>query len=162
MFFTNLLNHLKFKPTENRAVMNEMEPSFFAFEIRKSLNQTINYFIRLKNSITTKLYSNSQNKKSTPNEQLSIINNDSNNFFTSVIPPTQNKCCGLCGESYELNFLKCNHIICEGCLDTQLLYSNIPCFICLGMKWNTNATENCALDEYSIWRLKQNKTNGCH
>jgi hypothetical protein len=142
--------------------MTEMEPSLYAFEIRKSLNQTINYFIRLKNSITTKPYLSSQNNVSIPNEQLSMVNNDSTNMVSSIIQPIQNKSCGLCGESSELNFLKCNHIICEGCLDTQLLYTNKPCFICLGIKWNTNKSENSALDEYSRWRLKQNKINGYH
>lgn len=124
------------------------------------LNQTINYFIRLKNSITTKPYSSSQNNTTIPNEELSVVNYNAINIFSSVIPPTQNSSCGLCGQSYELNFLKCNHIICEGCMETQQLYTNSPCFLCLGVKWNTNKSENSALDEYSKWRLHQNKING--
>jgi len=142
--------------------MTEMETSLYAFQMRKSLNQTINYFIRIKNSITTKPYSTSQNNTTIPKEEVIVANDDSTNFFTSIIPSTPNKCCGLCGESSELNFLKCNHIICEGCLDTQLLYTNKPCFLCLGIKWNINKRENSALDEYSRWRLKQNQINGCH
>ena len=38
--------------------------------------------------------------------------------------------CQLCSQKEYLVTLKCKHIICYGCLETQKLYTMKPCFIC--------------------------------
>jgi hypothetical protein len=44
--------------------------------------------------------------------------------------------CGLCNQRIELSRLNCNHIICDACMEIQLMYSkNIPCFQCKGVQW---------------------------
>lgn len=78
---------------------------------------------------------------------------------TIITPINQEICCGLCFQTDELNVLKCNHVICESCIETQKLYTYEPCFLCLHVTWNANKKLNGALDEYSKWRLKQNQIN---
>ena len=44
--------------------------------------------------------------------------------------------CQLCSQKEYLVTLKCNHIICYGCLETQKLYTMKPCFICEDKNWS--------------------------
>lgn len=44
--------------------------------------------------------------------------------------------CQLCHEVKQNTIqLKCDHIICELCLETQKLYITESCFLCICVKW---------------------------
>lgn len=57
----------------------------------------------------------------------------------SFIPETSiepEPICQLCSQKEFLVTLKCKHIICYGCLETQKLYTSKPCFICEDKNWS--------------------------
>lgn len=56
---------------------------------------------------------------------------------SSTIKEPTTSICQLCSQKEYLETLKCNHIICYGCLETQKLYTMKPCFVCEDKNWSS-------------------------